>query len=87
MPLQDAATPIEWSRRLADQLASSVLIEVDTDVHAIYPGVSACAAALIDRYLLTGEAPPGAAQWRELVPAAKDLAIGQPMMVAMIPAR
>lgn len=55
--LRDAATPIEWSRSLADQLTSSVLIEVDTDVHAVYPPASACVAALVDRYLLTGEAP------------------------------
>lgn len=55
--LRDAATPIEWSRSLASQLTSAVLIEVDTDVHAVYPPVSSCVAALVDRYLLTGEAP------------------------------
>lgn len=57
--LRDAATPTEWSRQLADQLTSSVLIEVDHDVHAVYPGGSACVAAAVDQYLLTGAAPPG----------------------------
>lgn len=57
--LRDAATPIEWARSLADQLTSAVLVEVDTDVHAVYPPASSCVAGLVDRYLLTGEAPPG----------------------------
>ncbi len=57
--LRDAATPTEWSRQLADQLTSSVLIEVDHDVHAVYPGGSACVAAAVDQYLLIGAAPPG----------------------------
>ena len=57
--LRDAATPTEWSRQLADELTSSVLIEVDHDVHAVYPGGSACVAAAVDQYLLTGAAPPG----------------------------
>lgn len=57
--VRDAATPIEWSRRLADDLASAVLIQADTDVHSVYPQASSCVATLVDRYLLSGEAPPG----------------------------
>jgi len=57
--VRDAATPTEWSRQLADQLTSAVLIEVDHDVHAIYPGGSACVAAAVDEYLLAGVVPPG----------------------------
>lgn len=57
--LRDAATPTQWSRQLADQLTSSVLIEVDHDVHAVYPVGSACVVAAVDQYLLNGTAPPG----------------------------
>lgn len=55
--LRDAATPIAWSEQLTQQLKSSVLIEVNHDVHAVYPGGSECVAGLVDRYLLTGEVP------------------------------
>lgn len=55
--LRDAATPIEWSRQLASQLKSSVLIEVDHDVHAVYPVGPECVNGTVDRFLLTGEAP------------------------------
>lgn len=57
--VRDAATPTEWSRSLADQLTSSVLIEVDHDVHAVYPAGSGCVATLVDDYLLTGAMPAG----------------------------
>ena len=60
--MRDAATPIQWSRQLAAQLTSAVLIEVDTDVHAVYPGVSSCVADAVDRYLLTGATPPAGTQ-------------------------
>ncbi|WP_409338088.1 alpha/beta hydrolase [Klebsiella pneumoniae] len=44
---------------MADDLASAVLIQADTDVHSVYPQASSCVATLVDRYLLSGEAPPG----------------------------
>lgn len=56
--LNDGATPIEWSRALAGQLASARLVVADTDVHSVYPFHNVCATHIVDAYLLNGTAPP-----------------------------
>lgn len=56
--LEDGATPIEWSRALADQLASARLVVADTDVHSVYPTYNDCVKRVVDAYLLDGVAPP-----------------------------
>lgn len=54
----DGATPIQWSRALADQLVSARLVIADTDVHSVYPLYNTCVARVVDAYLLEGALPP-----------------------------
>jgi pimeloyl-ACP methyl ester carboxylesterase len=56
--LKDGATPIAWSRALADQLVSARLIVTDTDVHSVYPDYNRCVRRIVDAYLLEGAPPP-----------------------------
>lgn len=56
--VDDGATPIEWSRALADQLVSSRLVIADTGVHSVYPIYNACVTRVVDAYLLDGVVPP-----------------------------
>lgn len=56
--LRDGATPVQWSRALADQLVSARLVVADTDVHSVYPDYNACVVRIVDAYLLDGTAPP-----------------------------
>ncbi|MCB0924224.1 MAG: alpha/beta fold hydrolase [Mycobacterium sp.] len=56
--LDDGATPIAWSRALAEQLVSARLVVADTDVHSVYPAYNRCVTAIVDTYLLDGVAPP-----------------------------
>jgi pimeloyl-ACP methyl ester carboxylesterase len=56
--LEDGATPVEWSRALADQLVSARLVIADTDVHSVYPSYNACVTGVVDAYLLDGTVPP-----------------------------
>lgn len=56
--LEDGATPIEWSRALADQLVSARLVVADTDVHSVYPAYNDCVRRVVDAYLLDGVVPP-----------------------------
>lgn len=56
--LRDGATPVEWSRALADQLASSRLVVADTDDHTVYPVHNMCVRRIVDEYFLDGSAPP-----------------------------
>lgn len=56
--LHDGATPVHWSRSLAEQLVSARLVIADTDVHSVYPFYNACVARIVDAYLLDGTAPP-----------------------------
>ena len=56
--LDDGATPVQWSRALAEQLASARLVIADTDVHSVYPTYNACVTRIVDAYLLDGVAPP-----------------------------
>ena len=56
--LNDGATPIAWSKALADQLVSAHLVVADTDVHSIYPANNLCVRGIVDAYLLEGTVPP-----------------------------
>jgi pimeloyl-ACP methyl ester carboxylesterase len=56
--LEDGATPVQWSKALAAQLASARLVIADTDVHSVYPTYNACVTRIVDAYLLEGVAPP-----------------------------
>lgn len=56
--LDDGATPIAWSRALAEQLVSARLVVADTDVHSVYPTYNRCVTRIVDDYLLDGVAPP-----------------------------
>lgn len=52
----DPATPYRWAEELADQLESAVLVTYEGEGHTAY-GESNCVDEVINRYLLTGEAP------------------------------
>jgi pimeloyl-ACP methyl ester carboxylesterase len=54
---RDVATPFAWSKALASQLSSGVLIRFDGDGHTAYRTGSACVDGLVDRYLISGVAP------------------------------
>ena len=56
--LKDGATPVQWSKALAEQLTSARLVIADTDVHSVYPTYSACVRRVVDAYLLEGVLPP-----------------------------
>ncbi len=56
--VDDGATPIAWSRALADQLVSARLVVADTGVHSVYPFYNRCVTRIVDEYLLDGVAPP-----------------------------
>lgn len=56
--LKDGATPIQWSRALAEQLVSARLVIADTDVHSVYPTYNSCVERVVDAYLLDGVLPP-----------------------------
>lgn len=53
----DPATPYVWARRLADQLASGVLVTYNGEGHTTYAGGSACVNNAVDAFLLEGTAP------------------------------
>lgn len=56
--VDDGATPIAWSRALADQLVSARLVVADTGVHSVYPFYNRCVTRIVNEYLLDGVAPP-----------------------------
>lgn len=56
--VNDGATPLEWSKALAEQLVSARLVVADTDAHSVYPFHNACVRRIVDAYLLDGTAPP-----------------------------
>lgn len=56
--LHDGATPVQWSRALADQLVTARLVIADTDVHSVYPAYNACVTRIVDAFLLDGTVPP-----------------------------
>lgn len=56
--VKDGATPLEWSKALAEQLVSARLVVADTDAHSVYPFHNACVRRIVDTYLLDGTAPP-----------------------------
>lgn len=56
--LRDGATPVQWSKALAEQLVSARLVLADTDVHSVYPDFNTCVVRIVDAYLLDGTAPP-----------------------------
>ncbi|GAA4234333.1 pimeloyl-ACP methyl ester carboxylesterase [Streptosporangium album] len=49
---RDPATPYEWSKALAKQLSSGVLVGFDGDGHTAYLTGSACVDRLVDDYLI-----------------------------------
>lgn len=53
----DPATPLRWSRALADQLPTSRLLVHRGDGHTAYGNTSMCIDDLTDRYLLSGALP------------------------------
>lgn len=54
----DPATPYPWSQSLAKELSSGVLLTRVGDGHTGYGKGSACTDNAVDRFLLTGTAPP-----------------------------
>jgi pimeloyl-ACP methyl ester carboxylesterase len=55
----DSATPLEGTRKMADELDEGVLLVVDAEQHTGY-GVNGCTFDVIDRYLIDLEPPaPG----------------------------
>mgnify|MGYP000947786963 CR=1 FL=1 len=54
----DPATPLQWSRSMAEQLSNGVLLEWQgADGHTAYGRGSECITAQVDRFLLIGQAP------------------------------
>lgn len=55
----DPATPYEWSRALADQLSSGVLVSWrGADGHTAYRNGSDCIDQIVDAFLINGIVPP-----------------------------
>ncbi|MFJ2033544.1 alpha/beta hydrolase [Streptosporangium sp. NPDC087985] len=54
---RDPATPYEWSKALAEQLSSGVLVGFDGDGHTAYLTGSACVDRLVDDYLINLTVP------------------------------
>ena len=54
---RDPATIYEWSTRLKDQLANSVLLTYDGDGHAAYGRHNDCVDSAIDAYYVQGRVP------------------------------
>ena len=48
----DPATPYEWAVKLADQLASGVLLTYEGEGHTAYASGSSCIVDAVDRYLI-----------------------------------
>ncbi len=57
--VNDPATPYEWSKALASQLSSGVLLTLDGDGHTAYFQGSKCIDEVVDNFYLTGEAKAG----------------------------
>ena len=55
---RDPAAPYPWSRALAGQLQSGVLLTYDGFGHTAYGHSTTCVTDAVDAYLLTGLAPP-----------------------------
>lgn len=53
----DNATPIQYARSMADQLASAVLVTYDGEGHGSYGGKSSCVDQLVVSYLARGKLP------------------------------
>ncbi|WP_239513954.1 alpha/beta hydrolase [Streptosporangium sp. 'caverna'] len=49
---RDPATPYEWSKALASELSSGVLVGFDGDGHTAYLSGSSCVDRLVDEYLI-----------------------------------
>ena len=54
---RDPATPYEWSRILADQLRTGVLVTREGDGHTAYGAGNQCIDDLVDAYLADGTVP------------------------------
>lgn len=54
---RDPATPIEWSKALAAQLGSGVLVTRDGDGHTAYDSGNDCIDDLVDAFLVKGTVP------------------------------
>lgn len=54
---RDPATPYEWSVRLQEQLANSVLVTYDGDGHTAYRRGSRCVDKAVDAYYVKGAVP------------------------------
>lgn len=54
---RDPATPYEWAVRLADQLATGVLVTFDGDGHTAYTRSNSCVDNAIDDYYVKGTVP------------------------------
>ena len=59
---RDPATPLIWSRALADQLESGVLLTRDGDGHLAYGRGNRCVDDAVDTYLLEGRPPTDGAR-------------------------
>ena len=57
--VHDPATPYAWSKALASQLSSGVLLTYTGDGHTAYFQGSKCVDKYVDDYFLTGNASPG----------------------------
>lgn len=55
--LDDPATPLQWSRSLADELESGVLVTADGSRHTAYASHDECIDSLVNRYLVRLEVP------------------------------
>ncbi|HEY8456820.1 MAG TPA: alpha/beta hydrolase [Actinopolymorphaceae bacterium] len=54
---RDPATPYEWSVRLADQLASGVLLTREGDGHTAYMQGNVCIDEAVEAFLIDGQPP------------------------------
>ena len=54
---RDPATPYEWSERLAEQLASGVLVSFDGDGHTAYMRSNECVNGAVDAFYIDGVVP------------------------------
>ncbi len=54
---RDPATPYEWAVRLADELATGVLVTYDGDGHTAYTRSNSCVDDAIDAYYVDGTVP------------------------------
>lgn len=80
----DPATPYAWAERMADQLASGVLLTFEGEGHTAYGRGNACLDGAVNAYFLAGTVPPEGTRCGRAAPATSDgplPLLGEPLRV------